>query len=656
MSTGAKVVVFSPTEHDKTTRISVLQLSGTALPAGLESRELGIAKALGASYRRARLEAVTVVGRPGTVLEYTTQLPSPGRTVEYGLRVGNTFHIFQFVAPVASWASMVATFDAVLASVELFDAPKPPDGTATMVAMRDGARLYTYVVLPPTARAPTLLLRSPYFFRTFDLSIDAFRPLTERGYAFVYQAVRGTGESEGQLRPMRQEFADGQDAVRWIAQQPWSNGAVGTIGSSYDGFTALAAAVDTPEVKLVIADGAPSRAFETWPATQNGVIKARLLWWDRAVKGLGANQDDPAYRRIITKSRPVRELDVAAFGVVDPVWRATLPFMERRDAHWDDWSLTDKLARIGAPVISMQAKNEYTSDGLDLFRSLTEHVCNESLRAAHRYVLHSGDHGGGILNPLAPTPAGELIRRYLAKYLQGESVAVDAAPILYFVQNANEWHTADRWPVAAKTTTFYLDAQSSRRVESPKAHPAHFGQLLPAKPSAEGSVSYKFDPAVDDACDPNVYTERLAFASPKLNAPLDTVGRAELVLFVQIDTPDTDLVVNVFEIAHSARSDEVVQNPVGQGVALRLRFRHSMADPEPMRAGEIAEVRLQLNAAAFRFAAGSQILVVIKSTACGMCENPNTGGSMTDEVETRPVNVEVLTGPAHPSRLIVPTL
>ena len=80
-----------------------------------------------------------------------------------------------------------------------------------------------------------------------------------------------------------------------------------------------------------------------------------------------------------------------------------------------------------------------------------------------------------------------------------------------------------------------------------------------------------------------------------------------------------------------------------------------MAEPELMHPNEIAELHLRLNAAAFRFRADSSLMVVVKSSACGLSENPNTGGSMTDETETRPVVVEVLTGPTHPSRLIIPT-
>ena len=647
---GVKTVVFSSAQKDLSTRISLLVLPAAALPAGLATREAGMKKALGANYRRARLEAATVLGKAGSVWEYTTVQAPIQRTVEYGLEVGGKFYVIQFSAPEASWAATEPAFATALKSVELFEIPTPPNESATMVPMRDGTRLYTYVVLPREAateavKVPALLIRSPYYFEYFDHSLEAFRPFTEQGYALVYQSVRGTGKSEGQVHPMSQEFSDGQDAVRWIAHQTWCNGAVGTIGSSYDGFTALAAAVDTPEVKLVLADGAPIRAFETWPATDEGIVTAQLVWWDRAVNGKKASQEDPGYRRTITNSRPVRELDVATFGEQDPIWRGTLSFMDRHSAFWDDWSLPEKLTRICAPVISMEAKNEFTSDGLDAFLALRAKPCNAQVGAAHRFVIHAGNHGEAIYHPFAATPAGELIRSYMAKYLKRESVTVNAAAVHYSIQNADEWHTADRWPVSDKTNIYYLEARDSQIVGAAGTHPAHVGRLDVSLPSAEGTVSYTFDPALDDACDAK-NTERLAFESPKLKAPLDLVGRAELVLFVKIDTPDADLFAQLLD------SD---LHPVGQGVGMRLRFRHSMAAPEPMHPDEVAELHLLLNAAAFRFRADSSLIVVVKSSTCGLSENPNTGGSMTNETETRSVIVEVLTGPAHPSRLIIPT-
>jgi putative CocE/NonD family hydrolase len=651
---GAKALVFSPSPSDILPRISILALPGAV---SLEIREAGIMKVVGSKHHRVRLEKTTVLGRPGAVLEYSTEVEPPHRTIEYGVHVGDKFYIFQFAAAADAWPKLAPMFKAAFDSIELSDVappPLPPNESSVMVPMRDGVRLETHVVLPPAMaagqKAPTLLVRSPYYAHyapDAGYGFDAWRPFTKEGYALVFQAVRGTGKSEGELRPMSQEFADGQDAVRWIAKQPWSNGAVGTFGASYAGFAAVAAAVDTSEVKLVIADGAPSRAFETWPATQNGMIKGQLVWWDRFVKGHENLQEDPKYNRTITNSRPVRDLDTAIFGERDPVWRAALPFMDRRSEYWDNWSLTGKLARICAPVLTLQAKNEYTSDGLDTFLALRGNSCSESVRAAHKFILHAGDHGDAVNHPFAPGPAGEIIRSYVKRYLKDESAAVDAAPIHYFVQNANEWHTSDRWPLAAKTNTYFLDGSSVRLIDRPKGHPAHFGKLAASQPGNEAVVSYTFDPAKDDYCDPNVLSERLAFETPKLSAPLDVAGRAELVLFLKIDTPDADIFAVLLDGSN---------RPVGQGVGLRLRFRNSMAKPEPMRPGEVVEIHLPFNVAAFRFEAGSPILVTIRSTTCGLSANPNTGGSMTDETATRPVHVQVLTGPDHPSRISLPTL
>ena len=648
---AARVVVFSPSEKDLSVRISLLRLPATTMPSGLETREAGAKIASGGNYHRVRLEPATVLGQPGTIWEYTTVRAPISRTVEYGLRTGDRFYIFQFSAPEDSWAKMDAVFKVALGSVELFASAiaRTQNENATMVAMRDGVHLYTHVVLPAATPAPipTLLIRSPYYFQYFEHAVEKFRPFVEQGYALVYQSVRGSGKSEGQLRPMSQEFADGQDTVRWIVKQPWSNGAVGTFGSSYDGFTALAAAVDTPEVKLVLADGAPTRAFETWPATQSGALSAQLLWWSKAAKGKKAEQMDPEYRHKVTKSRPVRDLDIATFGEADPLWRTVLPYMERHSAYWDDWSLTNKrLSRISAAVINMQAKNEYTSDCLDAFLSLANGGGEQS-RAAHRFVLHSGGHGDAIYNPFASTPAGEIIRGYMTKYLKGQPVELDAAPVHYFVQNANEWRTSDHWPVTDKRDTYYLDSQSMRLVDAPKGHGVRFGQLVHTEPTSDGAASYTFDPTVDDACDPKTSSGRLVFETPKLNSPIDVVGRAELVLFVKIDTPDADLFATLLAGGGT---------PVGQTVGLRLRFRKSMSAPEPMRPGEISEVHLQFNAAAFQFEGNSSISVLLKSTACGLSENPNTGGSMTEETKSRPVKVQILTGPTHPSRLILPTL
>ena len=60
---------------------------------------------------------------------------------------------------------------------------------------------------------------------------------TRRGYVTVIQDLRGRQRSEGTGQYFHtansNEGRDGYDTVEWIAAQPWSNGRVGTVGSSH---------------------------------------------------------------------------------------------------------------------------------------------------------------------------------------------------------------------------------------------------------------------------------------------------------------------------------------------------------------------------------------------------------------------------------------
>ena len=45
----------------------------------------------------------------------------------------------------------------------------------------------------------------------------------------MFQDVRGRYRSEGKWRPIRDDGPDGADLLKWIGEQPWSNGKVGTV-------------------------------------------------------------------------------------------------------------------------------------------------------------------------------------------------------------------------------------------------------------------------------------------------------------------------------------------------------------------------------------------------------------------------------------------
>ena len=102
------------------------------------------------------------------------------------------------------------------------------------IPMRDGVRLSANIFLPSErGRFPAILERTPYGKGAGIAS--NYQAFVERGYAVVAQDVRGRYESEGVFDPLRQEAADGDDTLNWIARQPWSDGKIGMIGGSYRG-------------------------------------------------------------------------------------------------------------------------------------------------------------------------------------------------------------------------------------------------------------------------------------------------------------------------------------------------------------------------------------------------------------------------------------
>ncbi|HEX5264087.1 MAG TPA: CocE/NonD family hydrolase, partial [Phenylobacterium sp.] len=131
-----------------------------------------------------------------------------------------------------------------------------------MIPMRDGVKLYTVIVMAKgTHDAPILLTRTPYNARrraersaspqiTAELA-QMDEPFVTDGYIRVYQDIRGKYGSEGDYvatRPLVgplnntkvDHSTDAWDTIGWLVKNtPETNGRVGMIGSSYDGFTTV---------------------------------------------------------------------------------------------------------------------------------------------------------------------------------------------------------------------------------------------------------------------------------------------------------------------------------------------------------------------------------------------------------------------------------
>ncbi|HKQ53921.1 MAG TPA: CocE/NonD family hydrolase, partial [Pyrinomonadaceae bacterium] len=148
-----------------------------------------------------------------------------------------------------------------------------------MIPMRDGVKLHTVILVPKGAKgAPILLTRTPYnataltthnasshlgpSLQGYDNATDV---IVEGGYIRVVQDIRGKYGSEGDyvmnrplvgpLNPTRVDHAtDTYDTIDWLVKNvPESNGRVGILGISYDGFLPLMALVNPhPALKVSV--------------------------------------------------------------------------------------------------------------------------------------------------------------------------------------------------------------------------------------------------------------------------------------------------------------------------------------------------------------------------------------------------------------------
>ena len=190
--------------------------------------------------------------------------------------------------------------------------------------MRDGVRLATDIYRPatgpePTPGAfPTILYRTPYDRDRLQLHHTGHF-FAARGYNVVTQDCRGRHDSGGEfyyLYNEPHEGLDGYDTIEWIAEQPMSNGRVGTTGVSYEGAIQQAAAITRPphlSTQVIIDAGYNyyTKTVRNSGAFSEGTFVAMAFWM--AATGKEARADP-------TVERALRE----ALGRL-PEWIERLP-------------------------------------------------------------------------------------------------------------------------------------------------------------------------------------------------------------------------------------------------------------------------------------------------------------------------------------------
>ena len=171
-----------------------------------------------------------------------------------------------------------------------------------MVSMRDGIHLAADIYRPArdgkpaSGRFPTLLTRTPYDKGGAGAEGHYY---AERGYVVVANDVRGRYASEGTWRLIDDDPEDGYEIVEWIARQDWSDGKVGTFGTSYPGGTQHALAeMKPPHLTTMVPIDAVSNCAVSG-MRHGGAFELRFMNWifQTGAPNSKAALADPSLRR-----------------------------------------------------------------------------------------------------------------------------------------------------------------------------------------------------------------------------------------------------------------------------------------------------------------------------------------------------------------------
>ena len=541
-----------------------------------------------------------------------------------------------------------------------------------MVPMRDGVKLYTVIVLPKGAKgAPILLTRTPYNAaaraersnspRMVEALPLAEEHYTEAGYIRVFQDVRGKYGSEGVYLmtppPLSSGYnpsgaddtTDAWDTIDWLVKNvPESNGRVGMIGSSYEGFTVVMALLDPhPALKAAVPE---SPMIDGWMgddwyhngAFREGSIDYFLSQMTRRGSGVHVpRQERDAYTTFLKAGSADSYAKIQGAQNL-PFWRV-MKEHPAYDGFWQSQAL-DKLItkrKLTVPTLWEQGlfDQEDIYGAIHSYRALVAAgTPDEMNRITMGPWFHSQvNREGRALGPLTwATDTTNDWRRYVVlpffnQYLKPGSPAAKIPNALVYDTGLDRFDNYQKFPVSCEkgcpetAKPLYLSANGSLSFEAPKSG-AEFDEYVsdPAKP-----VPYRPRPVDDEdsagwrswlVTDQRFVDGRpdvLTFVSEPLKEPMKLAGEPVAHLTASTSGTDSDWVVKLIDVAPDRTLGTAAQSgyelPVSIDI-LRGRYRQGFDHAEAIAAHQPLPYVLPLPMVNHTFAAGHRIMVQVQST------------------------------------------
>jgi uncharacterized protein len=559
--------------------------------------------------------------------------------------------------------------------------------TEVMIPMRDGVKLHTVIVAPRGAKhAPIILTRTPYDAskrteRLLSPEMLATLPQGDEvfvtdGYIRVFQDVRGKYGSEGDYlmtRPLRgplnstntDHSTDAYDTIDWLVKNiPESNGKVGMLGSSYEGFTVVMALVNPHPALKVAAPMSPM--VDGWMGDDwfhFGAFRQTNFDYftgQTAARGEGHLVPRQGYDDYENFLRAGSAGDFAhAAGLEQlPWWRKTLEH-PAYDSFWQAQALDKIMAAQPMKVPTMWIQGLWDQE--DMWGAIHSYLATESKDTANNMNFlvmgpwrHSGvNYDGSLLGPLkwdgdtALQFRRDVLKPFFDQYLKDGAPKADTPPVLIYNTGENHWDRLKSWPLACesgcaeKSKPLYMTAglglsftaPAEGDVNAPSAYDEYVSD--PAKP-----VPYLPRPVVfanHDAWTRWLITDQrfvegrpdvLSYITPVLTESVRISGAPVVNLVASTSGTDSDWVVKLIDVYPDQVPSQQEMGGYELGVAIdifRGRYRESFETPKPVVANTPLTYKFILPTGNHVFLPGHRIMVQVQSTLFPLYDrNPQT--------------------------------
>ncbi len=555
------------------------------------------------------------------------------------------------------------------------------DKREVMIPMRDGVKLLTVVIVPKGAKsAPILLTRTPYdakeltshshsahlgpILQGYDNATDV---IVEGGYIRAVQDVRGKHGSEGDYimnRPLRgprnptpvDHATDTYDTIDWLVKNvPETNGKVGILGISYDGFLPLMALVNPhPALKVSVPMNPMVDGWIGDDWFHNGAFRQQMMayiWDQQATRGGESKwwtthfDEYDSFMQAGTAGELGRRRGLDQMGF----WRKIVEHPSY-DGFWRDQAMDKILAAQPLQVPTMIVHSLWDQE--DIYGAIAVYKAikpkdtgNEKVFLVMGPWYHGQSIGDGsslgalrFNSDTALYFRQRILRPFLDQYLKDDAPKSGVPTVSAYETGANVWTSLPAWPPAQSVAKpIYLRAGLKLDFAPPQAGEAGFEEYVsdPAKP-----VPYRRRPVgsaggpdwgkwlVDDQREASGRQDVLAFTSDVLTAPLKISGEPVANLIASITGTDSDWVVKLIDLY----PDEVAGQPAMGGYQLmvsadifRGRYREGFEASKAIEAGKALPYRFALPTANHVFLPGHRIMVQVQSSWFPLYDrNPQT--------------------------------